>query len=134
MFRAFNDQYGRRAVNDVLVRLLEAVAAEMPAREVEAVWAFAPVRRDGREHAIAVVSRVAGEDRRRIYRARYSVGLSGTERGKIVVLLEQAAEGPPDLVPSVIDGVRRRADEAGDAELVDLTAWKAARDERPADG
>jgi hypothetical protein len=134
MFRAFNDQYGRRAVNEVLARLLEAVAAEMPADEVEAVWAFPPVRRDGREHAIAVVSRVAGEDRRRIYRARYSVGLSGAERGKIVVLLEQAAEGPPGLVPSVIDGVRRRADEAGDAELVDLTAWKAARDERPADG
>jgi hypothetical protein len=134
MFRAFNDQYGHRAVNEVLARLLEAVAAEMPADEVEAVWAFPPVRRDGREHAIAVVSRVAGEDRRRVYRARYSVGLSGAERGKIVVLLEQAAEGPPDLVPSVIDGVRRRADEAGDAELVDLTAWKAARDERPADG
>jgi GGDEF domain-containing protein len=134
MFRAFNDQYGLRAVNEVLARLLEAVAAEMPADEVEAVWAFPPVRRDGREHAIAVVSRRAAEDRRRIYRARYSVGLAGAERGKIVVLLEQAAEGPPDLVPSVIDGVRRRADEAGDAELVDLTAWKAARDERPADG
>ena len=25
----------------------------------------------------------------------------------------------------VIDGVARRADEAGDAELVDLAAWKA---------
>jgi len=134
MFRAFNDQYGLRAVNEALARLLEAVAAEMPAREVEAVWAFPPVRREGREHAIAVVSRLAGADRRLIYRARYSVGLSGSERGKVTVQLEQAAEGPPDLVASVIEGVRRRADEAGDAELLDLSSWKAALDERSADG
>lgn len=134
MFRAFNDHYGRCAVNEALARLLEAVAAEMPAHEVEAVWAFPPVRREGREHAIAVVSRLAGEDRRRIYRARFSVGLSGAERGKVTVQLEQAAEGPPDLVPSVIEGVRRRADEAGDAELVDLSSWKAALDERSAGG
>jgi len=135
MFRAFNDPYRRRrAVNEVLARLLEAVAAEMPAHEVEAVWAFPPVRREGREHAIAVVSRLAGDDRRLIYRARYSVGLSGGERGKVTVQLEQAAEGPPDLVSSVIEGVRRRADEAGDAELVDLSSWRAVLDERPADG
>jgi hypothetical protein len=134
MFRAFDDQRGRCAVSEALARLLEAVAAEMPADEVEAVWAFPPVRRDGREHAVAVVSRLAGAERRRIYRARYSVGLSGAERGKVTVQLEQAAEGPLDLVPSVLDGVRRRADEAGDAELVDLTAWRAALDERSAVG
>jgi hypothetical protein len=143
MFRAFNDHHGRRlspvclarrAVNEALARLLEAVAAEMPAEEVEAVWAFPPVRREGREHAVAVVSRLAGEDRRRIYRARYTVGLSGGERGKVTVQLEQAAEGPPDLVPSVIEGVRRRADEAGDAELVDLSSWRAALDARSAGG
>jgi hypothetical protein len=143
MFRAFNDQHerrfplvslARRAVSDALAHLLEAVAAAMPAEEVEAVWAFPPVRREGREHAVAVVSRLVGEDRRRIYRARFTVGLSGGERGKVVVHLEQAAEGPPGLVASVIDGVRRRADEAGDAELVDLSAWKVALDERPAVG
>ena len=134
MFRAFNDQHELRAVNEALARLLEAVAAEMPAEEVEAVWAFPPVRREGREHAVAVVSRLAGEDRRRIYRARYTVGLSGGERGKVAVQLEQAAEGPPDLVPSVIEGVRRRADEAGDAELVDLSSWRAALDARSAGG
>jgi hypothetical protein len=134
MFRAFDDQQGLRAVNDPLARLLEAVAAEMPAGEVEAVWAFPPVRREGREHGVAVVSRLAPEDRRRIYRARYSVGVSGGERGQVTVELEQAAEGPPDLVASVIEGMRRRADEAGEAELVDLTAWKAALDERSAGG
>jgi len=116
-------------MSDGLERLLEAVAQRMPPAEVEAVWAFPPVRREGREHVVAVVSRYAGEGRRLVYRARYTVGLGGAERGKVAVELEPAAEGPADLVPAVIDGVRRRADEAGDAELVDLSAWKAGRGE-----
>jgi len=113
-------------VNDGLARLLDAVAAEMPADEIDAVWAFPPVRREGREHGVAVVSRLAGADRRRVYRGRYVVGLSGAERGRVSVELESAAEGPPELVLAVIDGVRRRADEAGDAELVDVSNWKGA--------
>lgn len=112
-------------VSDPLARLLEAVAEQMPAEEVEAVWAFPPLRREGREHGVAVVSRLAGEGRRRLYRARYTMGLTAADRGKIAVEVELAAEGPPELVTAVIDGVRRRADEAGDAELVDLSAWKA---------
>jgi hypothetical protein len=113
-------------VSEPLAQLLEAVAARMPAEEVEAVWAFPPLRREGKEHGVAVVSRYAGEGRRRVYRARYTVGLSAAERGKVTVEVEPAAEGPPELVTAVIDGVRRRADEAGDAELVDLSAWKEA--------
>jgi hypothetical protein len=113
-------------VSEALARLLDAIAAEMPPEEVDAVWVFPPVRREGREHGIAVVSRVAGADRRSVYRARYLVGLAGGERGKVSVRIELAAEGPADLVPSVIEGVRRRADEAGDAELVDLSEWKTA--------
>jgi hypothetical protein len=113
-------------VSDALARLLDAIAAEMPPEEVDAVWVFPPVRREGRDHGVAVVSRLAGEDRRLVYRARYLAGLAGGERGKVSVELELAAEGPRDLVPSVIEGVRRRADEAGDAELVDLSEWRAA--------
>lgn len=112
-------------MSDGLALLLEAVAARMPPGEVDAVWAFPPLRREGREHGVAVVSRLAGEGRRLVYRARYTLGLSAAERGKVAVEVEQAAEGPPELVTAVIDGVRRRADEAGDAEPVDLAAWKA---------
>ena len=116
-------------MSDAVGKLLDAIAAEMPREEVEAVWAFPPVRREGREHGVAVVSRYLGAGRRRVYRARFAVGLSGAGRGVVTVELEQAAEGPADLVPTVIEGVRRRADEAGDAEPVDLTAWRAAGDE-----
>lgn len=96
----------------------------MPREEVDAVWVFPGVRREGREYGVAVVSRVAGGDRRRVYRARYTLDLKGHERGRTALELDETAETPAALVPEVIEGVRRRADEAGDAELIDLTEWK----------
>jgi hypothetical protein len=112
-------------VTEPVARLLDALAERMPRSEVEAIYAFPPVRREGRDHGVAVVSRVAAGDRRVVYRARYVVALKGPERGKITVAVEETAEAPADLLPEVLEGVRRRADEAGEAELVDLTAWKA---------
>lgn len=127
---------------DGLARLLNLVAAHMPKAEVDAVWAFPGVRREGREYGVAVVSRVvSGEapadgptdalddrepaERRRVYRARYTLELKGEKRGRATLELEEAAVTPPELVHRVIEGVARRADEAGEAELVDLGAWKA---------
>jgi pyruvate/2-oxoglutarate dehydrogenase complex dihydrolipoamide acyltransferase (E2) component len=111
---------------DGLSLLLDAVAADMPRGEVEAVWAFPGVRREGREHGLAVITRRGTADKLRIYRARYTLNLKGRERGRSVVEVEETAAAPAELVPRVIEGVRRRADEAGDAEVVNLAAWKAA--------
>ncbi len=113
------------AVSEAVARLLDALAERMPRAEVEAVYAFPPVRRDGQDHGVAVVSRLAAGDRRVVYRARYVVAVKGPERGKISVSVEETAEAPAALLPEVLEGVRRRADEAGEAEPVDLTAWKA---------
>ncbi|MEK6610886.1 MAG: hypothetical protein AABZ35_08185 [Gemmatimonadota bacterium] len=121
-------------VSDSLGRLLAAIAEQMPRDEVDAVWVFPGVRREGREYGVAVVSRVAGGDRRRVYRARYTVKLKGQERGKTALELYETAETPAALVPEVIEGVRRRADEAGDAELVDLTEWKSGDGDAPRAG
>ncbi|HXY20896.1 MAG TPA: hypothetical protein VEH83_12950 [Gemmatimonadales bacterium] len=118
------------AVGDPVARLLEALAERMPREEVEAVYAFPPVRREGREHGVAVVSRLMEGERRLVYRARYVVALKGPERGRVTVAVEETAEAPAGLLPEVLEGVRRRADEAGDAEPVDLTAWKAVQVER----
>ena len=118
------------AVADPVARLLDALAERMPREEVEAVYAFPPVRREGREHGVAVISRVVEGDRRLVYRARYVVTVKGPERGRVTVAVEETAETPAGLLPEVLEGVRRRADEAGDAEPVDLTAWKAEQGER----
>jgi hypothetical protein len=117
-------------VSDAVARLLDLVAERMPREEVEAVYAFPPVRREGKEHGVAVISRIVPGDRRVLYRARFVVGLRGADRGKVTVHVEETAETPAALLPEVLEGVRRRADEAGDAEPVDLTAWKAGEDER----
>ncbi len=52
----------------------------------------------------------------------------------MTVAVEETAEAPAGLLPEVLEGVRRRADEAGEAEPVDLTAWKAAQGERATPG
>ncbi|HVO35526.1 MAG TPA: hypothetical protein VMT21_08180 [Gemmatimonadales bacterium] len=122
------------AGSEPVARLLDALAERMPRSEVEAVYAFPPVRREGRDHGVAVVSRVAGGDRRLVYRARYTVALKGPDRGKVTVNVEETAEAPAGLLPEVLEGVRRRADEAGEAEPVDLTAWKAGEGEQSGTG
>jgi hypothetical protein len=111
-----------------VARLLALIAGRMPKDEVEAVWAFPGVRREGREYGVAVVSRkAAAADRRLVYRARYVLELKGEKRGGATLELEEAAETPTELLGKVIDGVARRADEAGDAELIDLGPWKESR-------
>ena len=122
------------ALTEPLARLLEALAERMPRAEVEAVYAFPAVRREGLDHGVAVVSRLAAGDRRVVYRARYTVALKGPDRGRITVAVEETAETPAGTLPEVLDGVRRRADEAGEAELVDLTEWKAGEGERSGAG
>ena len=116
---------------DGLARLLDAVAERMPRSEVESIWSFPGVRREGREHGLAVICRRAGEGRYIVYRARYVLNVKGQERGKAEFAIEDTAEAPIEMLPKVIEGVRRRADEAGDAELVDLASWHAHGDDVP---
>ena len=107
-----------------LARLLDLVAERMPRGEVEAVWAFPGVRREGREYGFAVIERRIEGERRLVYRGRYTVQLKGQERGKIAVELEETAEALPETLQRVLAGVRDRADEAGDALPVDLGPWR----------
>jgi hypothetical protein len=105
----------------------------MPVAEVAAIWTFPGVRREGREYGVAVIARRAAEDpdggeggRLRVYRARTVLQVKGQERGSVLVEIEETAEAPPEAVPRVLDGVRRRADEAGEAAPLDLGPWKGA--------
>ena len=108
-----------------LADILDALAARMPRAEVEAVWSFPGVKRDGKEHGVAVVARRGADERQIVYRARYVIQEKGQERGKVTVEIEETAEAPHELLPRVIAGVRDRADEAGDADVVDLGPWQA---------
>lgn len=115
---------------EAVAKLLDAIATRIPPGEVEAVWAFPGVRREGKEHGVAVVSRRGQGDRHLVYRARYVIPQSGADRGKLALDIEETAEAPAELLPRVIEGVRRRADEAGEAELVDIGPWRGEGERR----
>ena len=109
---------------DNLARVLDAIAERMPREEVEAVWSFPGVRREGKEYGVAVVTRRGASDRHIVYRVKYVLELKGQARGSAKIDIAETAEAPADMLPRVIDGVRERADEAGEADVVDLSSWK----------
>ena len=79
-------------------RLAEEVARLLPREEIDAVWAFPNIRRDGREWGTAVIARVEG-GRRRIFTARYQLVLKGKERGQFEAAVEDIATNfRPDLI------------------------------------
>ena len=110
-------------------RLAEAVAQHLPAAEVDAVWAFPNLRRDGREWGTAVVSRVEG-DRRRIYTAKYQLVLKGKERGRFEAAVEEVGSGSMDTLAELLREVHKRTDDEHPPVPVALAGWFPG----PADG
>ena len=65
-------------------RLAEAVAGHVPPAEIETIYLFRPLKREGREWGTAVVARrsAEGSGRLRVYTARYMLVVRGKERGQ----------------------------------------------------
>jgi hypothetical protein len=110
-------------------RLAGEVAKVVPPAEIDAVWAFPNLRRDGREWGTAVVSRVGG-DRRRIYTARYLLVLKGKERGRFEFAVEEVGSGPVEALPDLLEQVHQRTDDGHPPVPVALADWFS----EPADG
>ncbi len=110
-------------------RLAEAVAQRLPAAEIDAVWAFPNLRRDGREWGTAVVSRVEG-DRRRIYTAKYQLVLKGKERGRFEAAVEEVGSGSVATLAELLREVHKRTDDEHPPVPVALADWFPG----PADG
>lgn len=91
-------------------RLVEAIRPDVPAAEVDGVWVFPPVRREGREFGTAIISRVSGE-RRRIYTASYILTQKGKKRGMFEAALEEIGAGPLEALEELLAMVPRRSDE-----------------------
>lgn len=105
-------------------RLAEAVAATVPPAEVEAVWVFTPLRREGREWGTAVLARADG-DRRRIYTARYALNIKGKERGKFEASVEEVGSGPVEALDRLVQDAHRRIDDEQPPLPVAPEAWFA---------
>jgi hypothetical protein len=114
-------------------RLAQAVAAIVPPADVDAVWVFSPLRRDGREWGTAVLARVDGV-RRRIYTARYMLAIKGKERGKFDASVEEVGSGPVEALDRLLQEAHRRIDDEQPPLSVPPEAWFASARSTVADG
>ena len=108
--------------------LAAAVAAAMPPTEIETIYLFRPLKREGREWGTAVVTRCApdggaGGGRLRVYTARYMLVVRGKERGRSKVEVEEVALSPADVVTQVMQAAADRTGEAEPPVAVGRSAW-----------
>ena len=90
-------------------RLAQVLREVLPVSEIDRIWAFRVVRREGRDFGTAILSRLEA-DRRRIYTARFILTVKGPKRGtfewaldELLALVPQRSEEeePPIGVPPV---------------------------------
>jgi hypothetical protein len=115
-----------------------AVARAVPPHEIETIYVFRPIKRDGREWGTAVVTRVsapldaaAGAPRLRVYTARYMLIARGKERGRVKAEVEEVALSPAEVLSQVMQAT---ADRNGDPEppsIVERAAWYEAASPQP---
>ncbi|HEY7637332.1 MAG TPA: hypothetical protein VH763_17400 [Gemmatimonadales bacterium] len=111
-------------------RLAQAVAEVVPPDQVDAIWTFAPLRREGTEWGTAVLSRVDGE-RRRIYTARYALAIKGKERGKVEATVQEVGSGPVEALTRLLQEAQKRIDDAQPPLPVSPASWFATSDHGP---
>ena len=91
-------------------RLAEALRAALPVAELDRLWAFRVVRREGQDFGTAILSRIEG-DRRRIYTARFVLTVKGKQRGAFEWLLDEVGSGPLEALDELLALVPKRADD-----------------------
>ena len=116
-------------------RLADYVAGEIPVAEIDGVWQFRTIKREGRELGTAMLSRLDGEqqERRRIYTARFMHLLKGKERGKFEASLEEVGSGPVETLGELLAGVRKRLEDE-DPRPVPVEDWFPVADGAPRAG
>ena len=116
-------------------RLADYVAGVIPVSEIDGVWQFRTIRREGREFGTALIARVDGEaqERRRIFTARFMHILKGKERGKFEAYLEEVGSGPVETLGDLLAGVRKRLEDE-DPRPIPVADWFPVVDASARDG
>lgn len=112
-------------------RLAGELKVVVPAVEIDRIWAFRVVRREGRDFGTAILSRVDGE-RRRIYTARFTHTVKGKKRGAFEWELEEVGSGPLTALDELLALVPKRSDEEEPPGPVEPGAWFPPEDDAPA--
>ncbi|HEV8305899.1 MAG TPA: hypothetical protein VGQ25_13105 [Gemmatimonadales bacterium] len=93
--------------------MAEAVAVEMPPAEIDTIYVFRPIKREGREWGTAVVTRKSGDGRLRVYTAKYMLIVRGKERGQVKVEVTEVGLSPAEILAQVMQAT---ADRTGETE------------------
>ena len=94
-------------------KLAAAVEAQVPPAEIETIYVFRPIKRDGREWGTAVVTRKAPDGRLRVYTAKYMLIVRGKERGQGKFEVVEVALSPAEVLAQVLQAT---VDRGGDSE------------------
>ena len=103
-------------------QLAAALRESLPVGELDRIWAFKVVRREGQDFGTAILSRVEG-DRRRILTARFILTVKGKKRGQFAWFLEEVGSGPLEALDELLALVPRRSDEEEPPGPVEVSAW-----------
>jgi hypothetical protein len=94
-------------------KLAAAVAAQVPPAEIETIYVFRPIKRDGKEWGTAVVTRKASDGRLRVYTGKYMLIVRGKERGQSKLEVSEVALTPAEVLAQVLQAT---VDRGGDSE------------------
>jgi hypothetical protein len=94
-------------------KLAAAVEAQVPPGEIETVYVFRPIKREGKEWGTAVVTRKAPDGRLRVYTAKYMLIVRGKERGQGKFEVVEVALSPAAVLVQVMQAM---GDRGGDSE------------------
>jgi hypothetical protein len=104
-------------------KLAEAVRAQVPPGEIDTIYLFRPLKREGREWGTAVVTRRDPDGRQRVYTAKYMLVVRGKERGQVKVVVEEVALSPAEVVTQVMQGAADRSGEPEPPVAVGPGVW-----------
>jgi len=116
---------GGPGVGPAWERLATELRAALPPGEIDAIWAFRVVRREGRDYGTAILSTVEAA-RRRIYTARFIHTVKGQKRGAFEWALEEVGTGPLEALDELLALVPRRSEEEEPPASVSPASWFAA--------
>ena len=103
-------------------RLAGALRDALPTAELDRVWAFRVVRREGQDFGTAILSRIEG-DRRRIYTARFVLTVKGKKRGAFEWFLVEVGSGPLEALDELLALVPKRSDDEEPPVEITPAAW-----------
>lgn len=111
-------------------RLATALREAISVAEVDRIWAFRVVRREGQDFGTAILSRVDGV-RRRISTARFILTVKGKKRGQFTWSHEEVGSGPIEALDELLALVPRRSDEEEPPAPVDPAEWFPPESDEP---